>query len=630
MHKLGLARGKIKAAGVNIAAPKSRSHFAGWIILALFLFISLAAQGQSPASSIVITDSIPTSLQIAGPGYFMVQDTVSGDVFATRFGDFSADINGYLVTQDGFRLQGLLSGSTNIGSLNVESGGSPADGYIMNFSIHSDGKIIANYEDGAPVCAGQILLQNFTGAPLQPFIDGNYLIPTNAVLLPNPVPPGTSGLGTLQIGQIEFPLGNLALSRAQSPAPGLTQGVLSETEIPTDLAIEGSGYFVVRDTNSSALYATRAGTCYVDADGYLVNYAGMRLQGYNTTGLTNGDLQIPADGTDVGDPAFEVGYDLSLNGALTAYLVDGTTFNAGQVLLVNCANPESLVKTNFALYPLSTNAEPWTGLTSPGTAGVGWVIPGCVEASQCDSSILNVRQKLNFFEQGSIFVNTNHTDVSINGEGFFTVRDPVNNVEYATRHGAFSLDGSWLVDTNGYRVQGFTDPSLTTLGDIQVDAQYAPTGTAPNATLQYFTIGEDGKIHAELSDGTQFVRAKVTIQNYKNLQALVPLPGLLYSNLAAAQPLYDASVLANFTITTIVAGSLEQPFVLMPLPVPITNSVHIVVEQFASDGCLESSSDLVHWTKLIPLLGSTTWEAEFYDTNNFTAAAKYYRVRQEW
>src|SRR5690606_1035680 len=61
------------------------------------------------------------------------------------------------------------------------------------------------------------------------------------------------------------------------------QGLLQGTSINTDLAISGSGMFVVRPdstsgTNSQTFF-TRAGAFRVSEDGYLVNPAGYYLQG---------------------------------------------------------------------------------------------------------------------------------------------------------------------------------------------------------------------------------------------------------------------------------------------------------------------------------------------------------------
>jgi flagellar hook protein FlgE len=634
MRKSRLERGKIKTAQANNAASIAPCCSKGLLILVFLILIVAAARAQSPLSSIIVTSSIPTNLRIDGPGYFIVEDPVSGGVFATRFGDFSEDENGFLVTGNGYRLQGLTLNPTNANtmiasSLNLEAFGPDYEFNIISYAFQNDGRLMVTYFDGTHSCIGQVQLQNFAAASLKSFLDGNWLIPTNDFPLPSGIPPGTDGVGPLQTEQLEFPLPNLSLNHAQPPAPGFAQGVLTETGIPTDLAIEGNGYFVARDTNSDTLYATRAGACYLDGDGYLVNYAGMRLQGYNTFGATNGDLQIPSDGMAMGDPAFLDYFDINTDGSISIELFDGSSFNVGQILLVNCAHPESLVKTNFGLYPMSASTGPWTNPLPPTTAGLGWVIAGNVEASQFDQSILYVRQHLNFFVQGSIETVSNVTDLAINGLGFFTVRDPANNVFYATRHGAFSVNGGWLVDTNGDRVQGFTNSALTGLGDVQIDATGAPPGTATNATVLYYNVGANGSVYVALSDGNIFVRDQITLQNYKNLQALVPLPGLLYSNVAATQPLYDAVMLAN-NVSTIIDGSLEVPFVPAPIPLPTADGFHIVVQQMASDSCLESSPDLVHWEKLTPLTPSDLWEAEFYDTNNPADPTRFYRVRQDW
>jgi flagellar hook protein FlgE len=56
-----------------------------------------------------------------------------------------------------------------------------------------------------------------------------------------------------------------------------------------DLAINGSGFFVMRDSSGSTAY-TRAGYMQADSDGFLVNNQGMRLQGYPVD--ANGELQV--------------------------------------------------------------------------------------------------------------------------------------------------------------------------------------------------------------------------------------------------------------------------------------------------------------------------------------------------
>lgn len=62
-------------------------------------------------------------------------------------------------------------------------------------------------------------------------------------------------------------------------------GSYQSTTSNTDLAIQGSGYFVVQDTSGN-IFLTRAGDFTADKNGYLVNSSGYTLMGYS---YANGD-----------------------------------------------------------------------------------------------------------------------------------------------------------------------------------------------------------------------------------------------------------------------------------------------------------------------------------------------------
>lgn len=73
-----------------------------------------------------------------------------------------------------------------------------------------------------------------------------------------------------------------------------TQGSLASTGKNTDLAISGDGFFMVKDPQSAASFATRAGEFELSNEGYLI-MGGMRLQGYMDEALkTVGDLKVDA------------------------------------------------------------------------------------------------------------------------------------------------------------------------------------------------------------------------------------------------------------------------------------------------------------------------------------------------
>ena len=73
--------------------------------------------------------------------------------------------------------------------------------------------------------------------------------------------------------------------------------------------------------------------------------------------------------------------------------------------------------------------------------------------------------------QGSVQTTSNVTDLAINGNGFFVVKPEGEDAEsYYTRAGMFHFDkDGFLVDNNGYRVQGFEgDGAEGDLVDIQI------------------------------------------------------------------------------------------------------------------------------------------------------------------
>ncbi len=109
-----------------------------------------------------------------------------------------------------------------------------------------------------------------------------------------------------------------------------TEGSPQTTGIKTDLAINGNGFFVLRN-GSEELY-TRAGAFDVDSEGWLVNPAnGMRVQGWNrdldseinATGPVE-DIRIPLSVKDPAKATTEVRMRSNLN-KNTAIIPEGAT-----------------------------------------------------------------------------------------------------------------------------------------------------------------------------------------------------------------------------------------------------------------------------------------------------------------
>lgn len=62
-----------------------------------------------------------------------------------------------------------------------------------------------------------------------------------------------------------------------------TQGGFQSSQNVTDLALEGKGFFMVRDVENLGMYYSRAGNFQVDQFGYLVSTQGFRVQGFDVT-----------------------------------------------------------------------------------------------------------------------------------------------------------------------------------------------------------------------------------------------------------------------------------------------------------------------------------------------------------
>ena len=96
-----------------------------------------------------------------------------------------------------------------------------------------------------------------------------------------------------------------------------SQGTLQQTGQEFDLAIRGTGFFAVNGTQNGVPgpFYTRDGRFALDAEGYVVNSGGLRLQGYeiDTTGTQStqlGDLQL---GVGQNPPRASTSASISLN-----------------------------------------------------------------------------------------------------------------------------------------------------------------------------------------------------------------------------------------------------------------------------------------------------------------------------
>jgi flagellar basal-body rod protein FlgG len=171
--------------------------------------------------------------------------------------------------------------------------------------------------------------------------------------------------GTASSAQSTVPVG-LQIGLGARPASNeiiLSQGNLSGTQNPLDLAIQGNGFFQIKQADGTLAY-TRDGSFQLDKNGNLVNSSGLMLEPTTTIPPQATAITIAADGT--------VSY--SIPGQTTAQ-------TAGQIQLATFQNPAGLNSLGGNLLG-QTEASGQPIVANPGsTEGTGTLMQGYQEQS---------------------------------------------------------------------------------------------------------------------------------------------------------------------------------------------------------------------------------------------------------
>lgn len=156
-----------------------------------------------------------------------------------------------------------------------------------------------------------------------------------------------------------------------------TPGSAMTTNVPTDLRIDGDGFFAVMASPDQATpFLTRAGNFTVDAERNLVNADGMFV--------------MSSEGAQIAIPEGVTAFSIAQNGNIIAVNADGTSAPTEfSIAVVKVANPSGLEKIGGNLYRLTPNANPGGELTEYTAAndaalGTGAVISGQLEMSNVD------------------------------------------------------------------------------------------------------------------------------------------------------------------------------------------------------------------------------------------------------
>ena len=162
------------------------------------------------------------------------------------------------------------------------------------------------------------------------------------------------------------------------------------------------------------------------------------------------------------------------------------------------------------------------------------------------------------FGQGSAQSTGRATDLMIQGDGMFVVRD--GNEELYTRAGAFTFDETGdLVTLNGNRVQGYALDAAgnPTGGLIDVTLDTAALGLPAGVDLTSYSIGADGVLRGSFSDGVQRDMAQLAIADFANPMGLEKVGETSFRVSANSGPA-QLGVAGQARRGTLVGGSLEM------------------------------------------------------------------------
>lgn len=299
------------------------------------------------------------------------------------------------------------------------------------------------------------------------------------------------------IGESDFGQGAL-LDDISKP---FQQGAFETTPNLTDLAVDGNGFFILKDPITGTSYYTRAGEFHQDSNGKLVNDSGLALQGAAGDITVSNTMTAPAQAT--------TGVALSFN--LDA---SSATPAVGFPVGADATAEEWAAASNYSsvvtIYDAQGSAHDLTFFFRK-TAPNSWEYRIAAARRELDASAPASSELRDVSGPGSlVFTSTGQLDAAAS-----TVPD-VSGLNWI--NGAAQIIGS---------------ANLSFAGTVQYDQPSALLSASQDGfaqgTFRGFSIDRAGVITARFSNGTTRAIAAVTLANFANVDDLDPQGDTLFA-----------------------------------------------------------------------------------------------------
>ncbi len=296
-------------------------------------------------------------------------------------------------------------------------------------------------------------------------------------------------------------------------APQFTQGTFENTASVLDLAVDGDGLFVMRD--STGTYYTRAGQFSVDKDGYVVNSSGIKLQGYlySATGVATSALG------DINVSSVNSAPNNTLNVTLSANVDSRVTIPAA--FDVTDPNTTSNFSTSVTAYDSlgnGHNVNVYFRKDTEAATGNSWEWFAVVDAADSASGNTEIQA------QGTLGFTNN---------GFL---DTESAITYNLASGGFDFNGGaaagQLIDFD-FGTSITTDGGTGLDGTTQYGAESATTFQSQDGyssgSLKSITISQDGTMTGIFTNGQTRGLAQLALAKFVSPTGLTKMGRGLYA-----------------------------------------------------------------------------------------------------
>ncbi len=289
-----------------------------------------------------------------------------------------------------------------------------------------------------------------------------------------------------------------------------TQGNITPTDNPLDVAINGDGFFVVQSPDASETDYSRNGQFSVDANGYIVNATGYKLMGF-----------LPGGGSTTASPIQLSASNSSLTGAPapTTTMTIGTNLDSRDV-------PPALTPfdyTNTNTYNSSTATTAYDSLGNPHAVTLYFVRSTATPALTGATARWDVYTSV---DNGA--PSATPADMEFNSAGTLVGTSAV---------GTYTIPSSFAVTTGATSPMTFP---ISMAGSTQYGSTFNVTsqtqdGYAPG-TLSGITVSKDGTIQGQYSNGQTSNIATVAMATFASPTGLLSVGNNLWSQSAASGP----------------------------------------------------------------------------------------------